>query len=206
MVNSKSAKPKRPITNGPMVPDSVYQRKRTIPNGPMVPDSVYPDNRRSPFGNLQPTMKNHFISIAKPPKTMLMERYNPDTSNRISPIVPSSQFHEEDAEFTKSEKPLPEGVYVGKLGRDKYGNLSQRVASPVFTDFDRYINTKHTDYGPYESEGHWGIYDTDFKGGRRKKRKNKKTQKTKRKHKTHKKRVRKTRKSRKNVKSNYKKH
>jgi len=151
MENSIRPTPKRPTPNGPMVPDSVYSRKRTT----------------SPLSNLQPTMKNHFMSIAKPPKTILMERYNPATSNRISPIVPSSQFHEEDAEFTKSEKPLPEGVYVGKLGRDNYGNLSQRVSSPVFTDVDRYINTKHTDYGPYESEGHWGIYDTDFKGGKR---------------------------------------
>ena len=167
--------------------------KRPVPTGPMIPDSVYPRKRTSPLSNLQPTMKNHFIPIPVPPKAMLMKRYNPSTSKSVSPFAPSSQFHEEDVEFAKSEKPLPAGMYVGKIERDKYGELAQRVASPVFTGVEQYINPKHTDYGAYEREGHWGIYDTNFRGGRRKKRKTRRTRKIRK--------TRKVRKTRKNTKS-----
>jgi len=197
----------------------MYKRSN---NGPMIPDSVYPRKRMSPINshiNMKPPVKpqTHFIplktledeadekllknlklpksgqySIPLPPKKMTMKR---EPIRPKSPFAPSPTFYDEDIEYSKNPSPLPEGTKIGPVIQTPYGDI-QRVASPIPPSFNKNTTQDGQVVEPIEEHGNWGIYDTDFKGGRRKSRKSRKRRKTK--HKLYKKRSRKTRKSRKN--------
>ena len=171
-------------------------------NRPMIPDSVYPRKRASPLNmNKRNKIDSYFVPInpqsnipvPMPPKKMIMKH---DPPNRVkSPFAPPPAFYDEDVAYNKNISPLPEGVRVSPVIETAYGDI-QRVYSPDPSLYNKNASTKSPDVGPIEGNDNWGIYDTDFKGGRRKTRKSRKRRKTKRK--TYKKRSRKTRKSRKN--------
>lgn len=180
-------------------------------NGPLIPDSVYPRKRASPINriyntNKQSTIDSHFIPIKPPsnmpvhmpPKKMLMKR---EPLNRVkSPFAPPPAFYDEDVAYNKNPSPLPEGVRVSPVITTPHGDI-QRVYSPVPPKNNENVTPKNHDVGPIEGNDNWGIYDTDFKGGRRKTRKSRRTRKSRKS-----KRRPKSRKSKKHVKSKRSKH
>ena len=175
-------------------------------DGPLIPDSVYPRKRVSPIGmDKQSKINSHFVPInpqsnrpvPMPPKKMLMKR---EPLNRVkSPFAPPNAFYDEDVAYNKNPSPLPEGIRVSPVIQTPYGNV-QRV-SPILPKKNENTSTKSPDVGPIEGNDNWGIYDTDFKGGRRKTRKSRRTRKSRKS-----KRRPKSRKSKKHVKSKRSKH
>jgi len=180
-------------------------------DGPMIPDSVFPRKRTSPI-NRQPESSNkskidsHFlpikppstIPVPQPPKKMFMAR---DPITRVqSPFAPPKKFYEEDIAYNKNPGTIPEGVRVSPVITTPHGDF-QRVYSPIPPKDNENVPPKSPDVGPIQENNDWGIYDTNFKGGRRKTRKSRRTRKSRKSR-----RRPKSRKSKKHVKSKRNKH